>query len=336
MHVTMHTDEWKFHTDFPRVIGPYGSPSPRTTRGHYTMLWSHAYGCSMGYLLVLWSRGCKIPYVYPTGSVRFTRGHPRGPCGFHLGMGTSVCSVFREVYGPMQMPCALGNTCMISDAGHYGVWWGPGVYAWVIFTNPWVSEGAPSDAVWACADGAGPCRRRTGFETTYSHSCRPLWGKYRTCRSHKDGRSLDYAWLSTGPQSTEAISESSTCIYIYIYIYISFTHWLYGPNNHQKIVQTCSVVICTVWSEFSLCTYLANKDQSFFIPTVKCNQAELGTHAISVLSCTGSHITVVTCFHKTSLLAYVETNRIKTSRFEAISNEKWKQKCYINLQCVLW
>ena len=36
-----------------------------------------------------WSRGWKIPYVYLTGYVRFTCGHPRGPCGFHTGMGTS-------------------------------------------------------------------------------------------------------------------------------------------------------------------------------------------------------------------------------------------------------
>ena len=46
----------------------------------------------MGYLRVLWSRGCKIPYVYLTCSIRFTCGHPRCPCGFHTGMGTSVRS----------------------------------------------------------------------------------------------------------------------------------------------------------------------------------------------------------------------------------------------------
>ena len=45
----------------------------------------------------------------------------------------------------------------------------------------------------------------------------------------------------------------------------------------------------------------------------------LGANAISVLSSTGSHITVVTYFHNTSLFAYVETNRIKTSCFEAMS-----------------
>ena len=40
-------------------------------------------------------------------------------------------------------------------------------------------------------------------------------------------------------------------------------------------------------------------------------------------------------FHNNSLLACVETNIIKTSYFEAMSNEKRKQKCYIYLQCVL-
>ena len=33
------------------------------------------------------------------------------------------------------------------------------------------------------------------------------------------------------------------------------------------------------------------------------NQTELGAHAISVLSCTGSHITVVMYFYNNSLLA---------------------------------
>ena len=40
-------------------------------------LWPHAYGRS-SYLRVVWSRGCKIPYVYLKGSVRFTCEHPKG------------------------------------------------------------------------------------------------------------------------------------------------------------------------------------------------------------------------------------------------------------------
>ena len=57
------------YTDFPRVTDPYDSPSAkarRTTRMHYTMLWSHAYGRSI------------------------------------RGMGTSVCLVMREPYSPVR------------------------------------------------------------------------------------------------------------------------------------------------------------------------------------------------------------------------------------------
>ena len=79
-------------------------------------LWSHAYGRS-SYLRVVWSRGCKIPYVYLKGSVRLTCEHPKGPCGFHTGIGTSVRSVLREPYDPVRTPCGLGNICAISGAG---------------------------------------------------------------------------------------------------------------------------------------------------------------------------------------------------------------------------
>ena len=82
-------------------------------------MWSHAYGRSMGYLHVLWSRGCKIPYVYLTCSVRFTCGPTKGTCGFLSGMGTSVSSVLREPYGPVRMPCGLGNTRTISGGSAF-------------------------------------------------------------------------------------------------------------------------------------------------------------------------------------------------------------------------
>ena len=92
----------------------------------------HMHGRSMGYLRVLWSRSCKIPYVYLTGSVRFRSGHPKGPYGFHTDMGTSVHSVVRESYGPARKPCGLGNTRTINGAGPYGVRWGPRVHGRVI------------------------------------------------------------------------------------------------------------------------------------------------------------------------------------------------------------
>ena len=94
---------------------------PGTTRRHYGMLWSRAYGPSVGYLRVLWSRGCKIPYVYFTGYVMFKCGHPEGLCGFHTGMGTSVRSILRELYGPMRVSCGLGNIRSIVGAGPHGV-----------------------------------------------------------------------------------------------------------------------------------------------------------------------------------------------------------------------
>ena len=55
----------------------------------------------MGYLRVLWSRGCKIPYVYLTGSVRFT-------CGT---LGAPVDSIralehpYVQVCGNRTVPC---------------------------------------------------------------------------------------------------------------------------------------------------------------------------------------------------------------------------------------
>ena len=48
---------------------------------------------------------------------------------------------------------------------------------------------------------AGPCRRLTGFGTTYGQSCRPVWSKYRTCRTHRYGRCLDHARINLyGPK----------------------------------------------------------------------------------------------------------------------------------------
>ena len=68
---------------------------PGTTRRHYRMLWSHAYGPSVGYLHVLLSRGwgdtIRVPY-------RTRKVQVRAPCGFRTGMGTSVRSVLRELY----------------------------------------------------------------------------------------------------------------------------------------------------------------------------------------------------------------------------------------------
>ena len=68
--------------------------------------------------------------------------------------------------------------------------------------NPYVYPIGFGRCPFGCS--AGPCRRRTGFGTTYGQSCRPVWGKYRACRTHMYGRLLDHARLSMGPKSSEA------------------------------------------------------------------------------------------------------------------------------------
>ena len=59
----------------------------------------------MCYLCVLWSRDCKLPYVYLTCSVRLTCRYPRGLCGYHTGMGTSVAGTVRS-----RVVCRAGLT----------------------------------------------------------------------------------------------------------------------------------------------------------------------------------------------------------------------------------
>ena len=95
----------------------------------------HKPGYSMGYLHVFWLRVCEIPYVFLTGSVRFTCGYPGGLCGFHSIMGTSY-SGSQEPYGPEWMPRGIGKTHTISAANPYWVLWGPRVHAPVLFTKP--------------------------------------------------------------------------------------------------------------------------------------------------------------------------------------------------------
>ena len=68
-----------------------------------------------------------------------------------------------------------------------------------------------------------------------------------------------------------------------------------------------SVFLCKYMKDIVLIVLkLLHKNES--------TQTELGAHAILVMLCTGSHIIVVTYFHNNSLLACIETNRIKTSK----------------------
>ena len=68
--------------------------------------------------------------------------------------------------------------------------------------NPYVYPTGFGRCHFGCS--VGPCRRHTGFGITYGQSCRPVWGKYRACRTHKYGCLLDHSCLSMGPKSSEA------------------------------------------------------------------------------------------------------------------------------------
>ena len=85
----------------------------------------------VSYLHVLLSRGCKIPYMYLTSSIRFTCGYPRGHCGFH----TAWEHPYVQFCGNRTVPCRC-RARTISGVGPYGVRWGPWVHARVIFTKP--------------------------------------------------------------------------------------------------------------------------------------------------------------------------------------------------------
>ena len=98
--------------------------------------------------------------------------------------------------------------------------------------NPYVYSTGFGRCTFRCS--AGPCRCRTGFGTTYGQSCRPVWGKYRACRTHKYGRHLDHGSKIDGSPSLKAQ-----------HAHLSPTGYTspYGSNNHRKIVQTRSDII---------------------------------------------------------------------------------------------
>ena len=133
---------------------------------------------------------------------------------------------------------------------------------------------------------AGPCRCRTGFGTTYGQSCRPVWGKYRACRTHMYERLLDHARLSTGPKSSEAHLRK---LYMPIFQPRAIRSRT-GPNIIEKSYKAAAQSSAQSDQGFRYALNWQTWTQSFFIRTVESNQTELGAHAISVLSCTGSHI----------------------------------------------
>ena len=135
-----------------------------------------------------------------------------------------------------------------------------------------------------CPSGCsgGLCRCRTSFGTPYDQSCRPIWGKYRACRTHKYGCLLDHTWRTRGPKSSEAHLSK-----------------LYMLTFQPRAIRPCT------GPTMRLIGKQGHKASSY------------EQRSLIKLSCTRSHITVVTYFHNNSLLACFETNRIKISYFEA-------------------
>ena len=175
---------------------------------------------------------------------------------------------------------------------------------------------------------AGPCRRLTGFGTTYGQSCRPVGGKYRAYRIHMYGR------LLFGPRTTlyEPKIVGSPSLKA-VHAHLSATG--YTARTSPKMIEKCTVyrsaVIRPVWSWFSLCTKLANKDTNFFIRTVESNKTELAALAISVLSCTGSHIS---CYVFSQQLHTLKQTELKPC-FEAMSNEMKTKMLHILTMCFI-
>ena len=128
---------------------------------------------------------------------------------------------------------SLGYLCVLVILAQYSM-------------NPYVYSTGLGRCPFGCS--ADPYRRRTGFGTTYGQYCRPVWGKYRVCRTHRYGPLLDHARHSTGPKSSEAYLKA-------VHAQLSATGYTdtYGSKNHRKIVQTRSAVIRPVVSGFSLC-----------------------------------------------------------------------------------
>ena len=152
--------------------------------------------------------------------------------------------------------------------------------------NPYVYPTGFGRCPFGCS--AGPCRRRTGFGTTYDKSCRP-WGRYRVCRTHMYGRLLDHVRLLTGPRSAES--------HLWKLYMLIFQPRAIRPRskNHRKSYKPGARSSTQSDQGFCYALNWHTRTQSFSIRTAESNQTELGAHAISVLSCTGSNISCYVC-----------------------------------------
>ena len=136
--------------------------------------------------------------------------------------------------------------------------------------TPRVSKGAPSDALWVHAEAYGLWK-------TYSLSCKPAWGKYRACRTHICGPQLCGPKI-VGSPSLKAVHAHCSAMG---YTGPKITKKSYKPAAQSSDQSDQGLIYTLNWQ---------TRTKSFFIRTGESNQTELGAHAISVLSCTGSHI----------------------------------------------
>ena len=170
----------------------------------------------------------------------------------------------------------------------------------------------------------GPVQTPYGLLNNLRSVLQTSMGQIRACRTHKHGCRLDRARLSTGPASTEAHLWKLNMLIFHPRAIWSRT----GPTIIETSYKLAARSSAESDQGFRYALNRQTRKQNIFILTAESDQTEFDAHAISLLSCTGSHITVVTYFHNNSLLACVKTNTIKTSNFEAMSDENKQTKMF--------
>ena len=144
----------------------------------------------------------------------------------------------------------------------------------------------------------------------------PFWGKMRPVLQAGIGQIQNqknpYVWAPFGPRTTlygPKIVGSPSLKAVHAHLLATDYTAPYGSKNHRNSYKPEARSSTQSDQGFRYTLNWQTRTQSFFIRTAESNQTELGADAI-------------TYFHNNSLLACVETNRIKTSCFEAMSNEK--------------
>ena len=142
--------------------------------------------------------------------------------------------------------------------------------------SPRVSESAPTDAVRACADAV----------RALEQSCRPVWANTGPVESKCMGAFWTTHNSPRAPNQRNPISENCTCS--------SFSNKLYGPVRVQKIIENRTNPqrshLPSLISVLAMRLIGKQGHKASSYEQRSLNQTELGAHAISVLSCTGSHI----------------------------------------------